>query len=99
MNPYYQMPLNCYTRHNALRSFFPASEDKWVSPVYVETNMGPWGWQWGYGIRDLILTPPSEKPITIGVLMNDIEEVGAFRGVLLTFVVTYEGNSGRTRNA
>ena len=48
--------------------------------------MGPWGWQWKDGVRDLVAVPPSELRITIKALMDDIEKVGALKGTRVSFI-------------
>jgi len=78
MNGYPDMPtINCI-RYDTVQGFVLVPEDKWVSPIYVETHMGPWGWQWRVGVRDLVSVPPSSTRITIKALMDDIEKVGTF---------------------
>ena len=84
MNPYPGMPaINC-ARHSTAQGFVLVPEDNWVPPVYVETHLGPWGWQWRDGVRRLVSTPPSPIRITIKALMDSIEKVGALERACLT---------------
>lgn len=77
MNVYPEMyPVNC-NPHDTVQGFTLVPEDKWVPTVYAETHMGPWGWQWKDGVRELATSVSSSSiRITIKSLMDDIEKVG-----------------------
>lgn len=72
----YEMSSFDRTRHKIIQGFFLVEE---VARVYPETYMGPWGWQWRDGGRDLVSVLPAEMPITIEALMDNIEKVRTFR--------------------
>ena len=75
MNAYLEMSAVNSTRPDTVQWFALAPEDKWVPPD-VEMHMGPWGWQWRDGMRDLASASPSPIRITIKALMDGIEKVG-----------------------
>lgn len=77
MNAYSEMSANNYTYNSTVHGFTLVPEDKRTPPAYMETSMGPWGWQWRDGVRGLVLVPPSQTRITIKVLMDNIEKVGS----------------------
>ena len=64
-----------YTRHNPIQWFVPVPGDRRVVPFYTDTGLGPWGWQWRDGVRNLVSVPLPSIPITIKALMDDIEKV------------------------
>ena len=82
MNPYYEMSTDSFC-YNTIQGFVLFPEDHGVSSVYVEAHMGPWGWQWRDGLRDLVSTPPSPTRITIKDLMDAIEKVNQARCCVL----------------
>ena len=76
MNPYIETSTANCTRHNAVQGFAVISDNKCEPREYMETNMGPWGWQWRDGVGDLVSASPSPIRVTIKTLMDDIEKVG-----------------------
>ena len=67
--------INC-TRHDTFQGSTSVPGDMWVPPLYAEAHLGPWGWQWRDGMRDLVSTSPSSIRISIKALMDNIEKVG-----------------------
>jgi len=62
--------------------------------------MGPWGWQWRDGVRELVSALPSPTRVTIKALMDDIEKVKDAEGYLVLFVADKEclGCTGDVQN-
>ena len=96
-HPYHEMPTPNLTQHDAAQGSVLPPDNNHVSSVSMRARMGPWGWQWRDGLRDVVSTSPSSARITIKALMNDIEKVKHAEGCRELFIVDQEC-SGRTRD-
>jgi hypothetical protein len=96
MNPGSEMTTFDHIRHNTFGGFILVPAGRQVVPSYVETDMGPWGWQWRGGARSLVSVPPASIPITIKTLMDDIEKVGRLQTPVM--LITDDDRLGSARD-
>lgn len=86
MNSCPRMTTVDYARHDTAQGFIIVPKGRLIAPFYVETHLGPWGWQWRGGVSGMVSVPQPSIPITVKTLMDDIEKVGTLRRAHVLFI-------------
>jgi len=89
-NAYPEIYATGYTLYNTPQGFISVPGNKLASPVHEEACPGPWEWQWIKEMCEIVSAPSSSVPISITVLLDSIEKVGAIGRACVSHIADEE---------
>ena len=89
-NAYPEISAVDYILYNTPQGFTPVPGNKWPPLVHEEACPGPWEWQWINEMCEIVSAPSSSVPISIIVLLDSIEKVGAIERACVSHIADEE---------